>query len=132
MRIGKHTDKDIEEIKKRIIHDKNSDEVKDIPHFFPTRDKVDEYNNEILETKQVNILQVKAIDITPNDISEGFRKQLLQIIHKRKKESTGGLEKIVHIALNHQYDLMTNIDVEDGLINEAECCVKYITENKNN
>ena len=38
----------------------------------------------------------------------------------------------MHIALNHQYDLMTNIDVEDGLINGAECCVKYITENKNN
>ena len=126
--IGKHTQKDIDEIKKRVIDDKNSNELKDVPHFFPTRNKVNEYNNEILEKDKVNTLLVNAIDITPNDISERFRKQLLEIIHKRKKESTGGLEKIVHIALNHQYDLMTNTDVEDGLINGAECCVKYITE----
>ena len=33
--------------------------------------------------------------------------------------------------VNHQYDIISNIAVHDGLINGAECCIKYIQEQEN-
>ena len=44
------------------------------------------------------------------------------------KENTGGLPRQVKIVVNHQYDIISNIAVHDGLINGAECCIKYIQE----
>ena len=34
------------------------------------------------------------------------------------------------LITNQQYDLITNIDVEDGLINGAQCIIKYIETTK--
>ena len=51
---------------------------------------------------------------------------------KRKSESTGGLPRSVTVALNHQYDLISNVAVEDGLMNGAQCCVKLIQLQENN
>ena len=134
LRIGKHTQNDIKTIKKALVTKNQTDGLHDIPHFFLTRKKVMEYNKNILENSREKTTDITAIDIAPSDISEGFRKQLVEAINKRiKKETTGGLEKTIHIALDHQYDLVTiNVNVEDGLINGAECCVRYITKNKNN
>ena len=33
--------------------------------------------------------------------------------------------------VNHQYHISSNIAVHDGLINGAECCIKYIQEQEN-
>ena len=33
--------------------------------------------------------------------------------------------------VNHTYDIISNIAVDDGLINGAECCIKYIQEQEN-
>ena len=46
--------------------------------------------------------------------------------------SPGGLPDEVILIANEQYDLILNIDVEDGLINGAQCLIKYIeTTTKN-
>ena len=50
---------------------------------------------------------------------------------KQKIENTGGLPSQVKIVVNHQYDIISNIAVHDGLINGAECCIKYIQEQEN-
>ena len=49
-----------------------------------------------------------------------------QLLHKRKLESTGGLLKVITVAVNHQYGIINNIAVQDGIMNGAECCIKYI------
>ena len=33
--------------------------------------------------------------------------------------------------VNHQYDIISNIAVHDGLISGAECYIKYIQEQEN-
>ena len=133
LHVEKHNENDIKTIKKALVAKNHTDELHDIPHFFPARNKVMEYNKKILEINKKKTTDIQAIGITPNEISEGFRKQLIDAIKKRtKKETTGGLEKTVHVAIDHQYDLMTNINVEDCLINGAECCVRHITKNQTN
>ena len=58
--------------------------------------------------------------------------QLQAAIDKRKPESTGGLPKYITVAVNHQYDIISNIAVNDGIMNGAECCLKFIQPQTHN
>ena len=58
--------------------------------------------------------------------------QLLAAIDKCKPESTGGLLKYITVAINHQYDIISNIAVNDGIMNGAECCIKFIQPQTHN
>ena len=51
---------------------------------------------------------------------------MLAAIEKCTSERTGGLPKQITVAVNHQFDVISNIAVEDGIMNGAECCIKYI------
>ena len=77
------------------------------------------------------MMKITAIDIPPSDISDKLREHLLAAISKCKPEKTGGLASNITVAINCQYDIIANISVEDGLINGAECCVKYIQPQQN-
>ena len=92
---------------------------------------VTDYNKKVLANSSKFIMKITAIDIPPSDISDKFREHLLAAISKCKPEKTGGLASSITVAINHQYDIIANISVEDDLINGAECCVKYIQPQQN-
>ena len=48
----------------------------------------------------------------------------------RQESQTDGLPEIITLNTEQQYDIISNIDVTDGLINGAECCIKYIQTKK--
>ena len=47
-----------------------------------------------------------------------------------KNHKLVGLPEIITLNTEQQYDIISNIDVTDGLINGAECCIKYIQTKK--
>ena len=47
-------------------------------------------------------------------------------VHKMKIRDTGGLPYILHLQIDKQYMITTNIDVADGLVNGATGILKYI------
>ena len=49
-----------------------------------------------------------------------------------KINHTGGLPETITLIINEQYDLISNIDVNDGLINGTQCIIKYIQTAKHN
>ena len=49
-----------------------------------------------------------------------------------KNKPPGGLPETITLITNQQYDLISNIDVNDGLINGTQCVVKYIQTTKHN
>ena len=55
-------------------------------------------------------------------------------ISKRKINHTGGLPEKLILIKNEKYDLISNIDVENGLINGTQCIIKFIqvTQKNNN
>ena len=123
LHIGIHTKKDLDIIEKRRVTQGQSEQLHHLPHFFPTRKRVESYNEYVLKA-----FTVTAIDIPPSDISATTQEQIQATLNKRKIENTGGLPRQVKIVVNHQYDIISNIAVHDGLINGAECCIKYIQE----
>ena len=102
------------------------------PTSFQQEKMVTNYNNMVLENSSKYKITVIAIDIPLSDISEKFKEKLFMAISKCPQEKTGGLPANITITVNHQYDIIADISVEDGLINGAECCVKYIQLQQNN
>ena len=68
----------------------------------------------------------------PASISKILETNINAAISKRKITHTGGLPQDVTLITNEQYDLISNIDVEDGLINGAQCIIKYIQTTQKN
>ena len=124
--IGKQTNDDLRILQSRKVTQEQFETLHHIPHFFPTRRKVESYNESVLESSSQYTLTITAIDIPPSDILASAKENLQAAVNKRTAEKPGGLLRQVKIAVNHQYDLISNIAVHDGLMNGAECCIKYI------
>ena len=124
--IGTHTKNDIKLLKKTKTTNKHLKNKKSIPHFFPTLEQVHLYNEQI--TKNTNQFSIKSQcnDILPASISVLLQTNIHNAISKRKITHTGGLPSEVILITDEQYDLISNIDVEDSLINGAQCIIKFI------
>ena len=124
--VGEHTSADLNLLATRSITAEEAKSLNHVPHFFPTRQKVDQYNENVLQNSTCQKVIITAIDIPPSGSSPKFKQQLQAALDKRNPESTGGLPKVITVAVNHQYDIISNIAVQDGIMNGAECCIKYI------
>ena len=130
--VGKHTAADFNLLAARAITSKDGQSLNHIPHFFPTRKKVQDYNETILQRSAAQKIIIVAIDIPPSSSSQRFMQQLQAAIDKHKPESTGGLPKYITVAISHQYNIISNIAVNDGIMNGAECCIKIIQPQTHN
>ena len=129
IRVCDHTSADIELIMTREISREESLKMIDIPHLFPTRDGVAEFNEAVLQRTPGQITFVKAVDSPPSDISTSMQKLILAAAQNKDINSTGNLPYQLAIKEGVLYDLTANIDVEDGMVNGAECRVRYIEKN---
>ena len=132
LRIGAHTKNDIKILKSTKTKNKHLKNKNSIPHFYPTLQQVHLHNEKV--TKNPNNFCIKSIcsDILPASISKILETNINAAISKRKITHTGGLPQDVTLITNEQYDLISNIDVEDGLINGAQCIIKYIQTTQKN
>ena len=125
-----HTSADIELTMTRKILEEESLRMVDIPHLFPTRDGVAEFNEAILQRTPSEITVVTTIDSAPTDITATMQKLVLAAAKNKDVNSTGNLPYQLNIKEGLLYDLTANVDVEDGMVNGSECHVRYI-EKKN-
>ena len=77
--------------KKRKITNIESFKMSDVPHFFPTKDSIIAYNNNILEQSPGESITVIAIGSPPTDITHSMQEQILIAAHKKDVNSTGKL-----------------------------------------
>ena len=77
-------------------------------------------------------IESTCTDILPASISKLLETNITAAISKWKINHTGGLSETITLIANQQYDLISNIDVNDGLINGTQCIVKYIQTTKYN
>ena len=103
-----------------------------IPHFYPTLQQVNLHNNNIAQQETNFTIQSKCTDILPASISTILETNINIAISKHKINHTGGLPNNVTLITNQQYDLISNIDVNDGLINGTQCIIKYIQTTHHN
>ena len=134
LRTGAHTKRDVKCLTDTKIHNVHLANDTTIPHFFPTKEQVQLHNKQTINNTKFTI-ESKALDIVPSSISKILQNNIHIAISKRQDHQNGGLPESVILNTEQQYDIISNIDVNDGLINGTECCIKYIEtkqdENKN-
>ena len=127
-----HSLADIELIMTRKISEEESLKMIDTPHLFPTRDGVAEFNQAVLQRTPGQITVVTAIDSASTDITAAMQKLVLGAAQNKDVNSTGNLPYQLTVKEDLLYDLTANVDVEDGMVNGAECRVRYIEKNSAN
>ena len=88
----------------------------------------------VAEVDNHNALSIRGEDVishTALDLYAGYNdaEQLASArnkVHKMKTRDTGGLPYILHLQIDKQYMITTNIDVADGLVNGATGVLRYI------
>ena len=131
LRIGAHTKNDIQILKSTKTKNKHL-KNKNLNSSFLPNFAASSHNEKV--TKNPNNFCIKSIcnDILPASISKILETNINAAISKRKITHTGGLPQDVTLITNEQYDLISNIDVEDSLINGAQCIIKYIQTTQKN
>ena len=132
IRVCNHTSSDIELIMTRQISQEESIEMIDIPHLFPTRDGVAEFNENVLQRTPGEVTIVTAIDSPPDNITATMRISILGAAQNKDVNSTGNLPYDLAVKEGVLYDLTANVDVQDGMVNGAECHVRHIEKNPAN
>ena len=90
------------------------------------------HNEKVTKNSNNFCIKSRCTDILPASISKILETNINAAISKRKITHTGGLPQDVTLITNEQYDLISNIDVEDSLINGAQCIIKYIQTTQKN
>ena len=125
LRVGQHTKKDIHYLKATKQSNQQLASDTSIPHFFPTKEQV-QFNNQQNLTSNTSPIVAKCTDLIPASLTQYMKNDITSALAKRKEKDTGGLSSTILLAIERQYDLISNIDVKDGLINGSPCCIKYI------
>ena len=127
IREGKHTEADIEVLKKRILNlsAQHADYPINSTHLFSTNMAVDQHNHDIFHKSTNEKVEIKAIDIVLGDLSDELKQRLKKQI-PNDPSKTMGLYSVCSILKDAKYDLTTNVSVVDGMTNGAECIIKKI------
>ncbi|XP_078383037.1 uncharacterized protein LOC144665645 [Oculina patagonica] len=128
LREGKHTEQDVEVLKRRILKVKptdSSDYPVNVTHLFSTNKAVDNHNIEIFNNSKNPKAHISAIDVIIGDLSDELKEKMKQKI-PNDPTKTMGLYPVCSVHVAGKYDLTTNISVLDGMTNGAECTVAKI------
>ena len=132
LRTGHQTQEDIKLLKNTKITNKHLKNKNSISHFYPTLEQVSLHNKKRTENPKNFVIESICTDILPSSISKILETNINTAISKRKINHTGGLPEKIILIKNEQYDLISNIDVEDGLINGTQCTIKFIQVTQKN
>ena len=82
--IGEQTTDDLRILQSRKVTQEQLETLHHIPHFFPTRRKVESYNESVLESSSQYTLTITSIDIPPSDILASAKENLQAAINKKQ------------------------------------------------
>ena len=106
--------------------------MSDVPLFFPTQDSTTAYNEAMLKRSSQLTIIVEAMDSPPSDITQNMQKVILAAAKNKDVHSTGNLPFTLTLKVGQLYEVTANLAVSDGIINGAECHIKFIECNCHN
>lgn len=122
LREGKHTDADIQTLKRQVID--NTKDVELLPHLFCTRKESNLHNSGVLNRLQdSDKVTIDAIDVVSGDLSPCIQHSVLSKIPDDASISMG-LHKRLTLGVNLTGEMCVNILTDDGLTNGASCVIK--------
>ena len=122
-----NTKDDIAILKQRLLNvtTENENYLMNITHLFPTNASVDAHKNALYTLSKTDNAQIKAVDIIIGDTSDDHKRQIKDKIPDHPHPKTMDFYSQVSVATEAKYDLISNVDVTDGLINGVRSVRKH-------
>ena len=126
LRTASHTTEDIKLLESRLISETESLALTDVPHFYTTNVKKDEFNEQIMEQTAGETVTIQAQDKPQENIPQSEKRKALAAAKVKPISAAGNLAFSLTVKTGVHYDLTANVDASDGLVNGAECTVRRI------
>ena len=126
LREGQHTHEDIDLLLTRKSSGSASNIGISTPRLYPTNALVDEYNTSIYNQCQNEKVVVQAHDEVTGDYSAEIKADVLRRVSSKEVSATGNLVYKLYVALELRYEITSNINLTDGLVNGTSCVLKQI------
>ena len=127
MREGNLTESDNNLLATKLIKvdSEKHDRLESSLHLYLQNERVDSHNLQTYLKAQTQKYDIKAIDSVVESVSADVRRALLMRIPTDARK-TMQLPHELHIALGLKYEIVLNVNTEDGLTNGASCVVKCV------
>ena len=133
LREGKHTKADIEILQSRRLKETNPEHPSyplKKPHAYATNPEVNNFNSRVYDRAPTEKYEVKAVDVVVGDLSKSMKDRVMEHFKSTNKyknrNHTGQLETILQLAVGLDYDVSTNENQDDGIVNGATCKLQKI------
>ena len=83
------------------------------------------------QSSQLTII-VEAMDSPPTDITQNMQKAILAAAKNKDVNRTGNMPFTLALKVGQLYDVTATLAVSDGIINGAECYIRFIECNPHN
>ena len=116
---GMMAPEDINLLKSRIVSNENSEIVGDAIRIFRSNAEVGAYNTKVSASLNTEGATANSYDFCVGDGSASIREKVLNNIRNLKTTETHGLPLRIDLKVGAKYMMTVNLDIEDGLVNDA-------------
>ena len=125
LREGNHTNKDIMQLKERIILPRSANYPRDAAHLFVQNSKVNDFNNEAHNALSGKKYSIKAQDSVIGAQSPELRDKVLKQIPSDPRK-TKQLHSVLKLAVGERTEISLNTRTDNGMTNGATNVIKSI------
>lgn len=122
VRVGRITKTDETTIKSRFIDHKSADYPREALHLFAENYSVNIHNLKMLDSLSTHSFVIPCIDKYPREFSE----RMINRVKEMRQTDTGGLAFELKLKIGARIMLLSNIDIDDRLINGQIGTVAHI------
>ena len=126
LREGKHTEKDIVNLKQRMIEVNSNNYPLDAPHLFTENDKVNKFNDRAHRSISGTKYTIKAHDSVIGATSSELRDKIMKQIPNLEPKNTKQLHSNLNLAVGERTEISLNTRIDDGMTNGASNVIKLI------
>ena len=124
---GNHSENDISILKQRLLNERPEQDnyPMHMTHLFTTNASVNAHNNALYTLSKAEKAQIKAMEIIVGDISDDLKNQIKNKIPDDPTKTMDFYSPVL-VTTAAKYDLTTNVNITDGMTNDAECLIEKI------
>ena len=120
------TETDLQVLRSRMIKPHSQSYPKKAMHVCAKRKDVFEHNENIFNTCTSNKCVVTALDAVCGDLDIHVKNKLLEDLQGQREDKTCGLPYYLNIGEGLPYEISSNLDLSDGLVNGSCGTLKKI------
>ena len=125
MRVGEMTPNDYRSLQTCVLPGDEFTDNLDCLHLFSTNDAVKNYNTVCFNKCHAEKTTIQCVDVIGQNISTTIRQEVVKALQKGDGDNSGA-KQYLNLGIGLTYEVNSNLNVQDGLVNGSSGILKYI------